>query len=110
VYESLTLSKKTMTRDGKIIATVTVFNNSNTEGEEVIMLYMHDVVATVARPVAQLIDFKKLSFAPFERKVSSSFFCSMKSPTFFQRSLVIRLECPVRISPSRLTSMPSVLR
>ncbi len=68
VYESLTLSEKNMTRDGKITATVTVLNNSSTEGEEVVMLYIHDLVATVARPVAQLIDFKKLSFAPFERK------------------------------------------
>ncbi len=68
VYENLILSKNEITRDDEIKVTITVLNDSDTDGEEVVMLYMRDLVASVARPVQQLIDFKKLPFKAHERK------------------------------------------
>ncbi|MBE6763786.1 MAG: beta-glucosidase BglX [Ruminococcaceae bacterium] len=67
-YESLTLDRRTLTADGTLTVTVTVFNNSDRHGKEVVQLYMRDLVASVARPVQQLIAFDKIALAPFERK------------------------------------------
>lgn len=68
VYEELTLSASEMTADGNITVNITIHNDSDVAGRETVMLYMQDVVASNARPVQQLIDFKKVPFAPGERK------------------------------------------
>lgn len=69
VYESLELSADKMTIDDKITVKVTVYNDSDVKGKETVMLYMRDVFASNARPMQQLIAFKKLSFEAGERKV-----------------------------------------
>lgn len=68
VYEDLTLNADSMEKDGKILAAITIYNDSERAGKEVVQLYIHDKVASMVRPVQQLIDFKKVEFAPFERK------------------------------------------
>jgi beta-glucosidase len=45
---------------------VTVANTGNREGEEVVQLYVSDLVASVARPETYLIGFTRLSLAPGE--------------------------------------------
>ena len=69
VYEKLSLSSNEMTDSSTIEVSVTVYNDSDVSGKEVIQLYMRDMVASNARPVQQLIAFEKASFKPFERKV-----------------------------------------
>lgn len=69
VYENLELSADKMTADDKITVKVTVHNDSKFKGKETVMLYMRDVFASNARPMQQLIAFKKLSFEAGERKV-----------------------------------------
>ena len=68
VYEDMTLDKTEMTKDGKIKVSITVYNDSDREGRETVQLYMRDMVASVVRPIQQLIDYKKVAFAPHERK------------------------------------------
>ena len=68
VYEGLELSKSKMTKDEIIEVSVTIHNNSDIAGKETVMLYLRDMVASAARPVQQLIAFKKTAFAPNERK------------------------------------------
>ncbi len=68
VYEDMKLDKDTLTKDGEITVTVTVFNDSDIAGKETVQLYMHDVVASSVRPIQQLIDYKKVEFAAHERK------------------------------------------
>ena len=68
VYEGLTLDRSSMTKDSTVTATVTVRNDSNVAGSEVVQLYIRDLVATTVRPVQQLIDFRKVTFAPGETK------------------------------------------
>ena len=62
VYESLALSADEMTADGSIRVDITVHNDSDLSGKETVMLYMRDLVGSNARPVQQLIDFKKVEF------------------------------------------------
>ncbi|MBQ7095607.1 MAG: beta-glucosidase BglX [Clostridia bacterium] len=68
IYEDLTLSADSMESDGAIQAKITIYNDSDRAGKEVVQLYMRDLVASMVRPVQQLIDFKKVEFAPYERK------------------------------------------
>lgn len=68
VYEDLKLSSDSLTADGEIKVSVTVHNDSDVAGKEVVMLYMRDLVASTARPIQQLLDFKKVCFEAGERK------------------------------------------
>ncbi|MBE5891799.1 MAG: beta-glucosidase BglX [Lachnospiraceae bacterium] len=68
VYEGFEIDSDTLTADGKITATVTVTNDSDRAGEEVVQLYMHDLFASAVRPIQQLIAFEKAAFAPHETK------------------------------------------
>lgn len=47
---------------------VTVENTGNLSGEEVVQLYLHDVVASVVRPIKELKGFKKIKLEPGARK------------------------------------------
>ncbi|MCI1019058.1 glycoside hydrolase family 3 C-terminal domain-containing protein [Microbacterium sp. C5A9] len=45
-------------------ATVRVRNTGSIEATDVVQLYAHDEVGSVARPVAQLLDFRRVALAP----------------------------------------------
>lgn len=71
VYEDMTLSADTMTADAPLQVDVTIRNDSDRAGAEVVQLYMRDLVASVVRPIQQLIGFRKVEFGPRERKTVS---------------------------------------
>ncbi len=71
VYESLELDTDVMTQDSEITVHVTVLNDSAVEGQEVVQLYMRDLVASSVRPVQSLIAFEKIHLAAGERKTVS---------------------------------------
>ena len=66
-YESLKTNSRTLKKDGVIQVTITVRNTGNAAGKETVQLYMRDPVASVVRPVQQLIDYRKISLQPGER-------------------------------------------
>lgn len=68
IYEDMNIDKKEMTSTETITATVTIYNDSDKEAQETVQLYIRDVVASVVRPIQQLIDYRKITLAPFERK------------------------------------------
>ncbi len=51
-----------------LVATVDVTNAGSVSGTEVVQVYMHDLVASVIRPVKQLIAFDRVTLAPGETK------------------------------------------
>ena len=59
-YSNVSLDKQSMKPGEKLTATVTITNNSTTDGEEVVQLYIRDLVGSVVRPVKELKGFKKL--------------------------------------------------
>lgn len=69
VYEDMRLDSNTLNSDGEIKVSITVYNDSDRAGSEVVQLYMRDMVASAVRPVQQLIEYKKVNFAPYERKI-----------------------------------------
>lgn len=59
-YGAISVSKSQIRPSEKITATITVTNSGNYDGEEVVQLYLRDVVASVAQPVKQLKGFQKI--------------------------------------------------
>lgn len=68
VLSDYRLSQEEMTKDQKIIARVTVKNTGKVAGTETVQLYLHDVAASVVRPVKELKDFQKVTLEPGEEK------------------------------------------
>ena len=62
------LSAQSMTKEGSILASVAVKNIGQSEGVETVQCYLHDVAASVARPVKQLKGFQKVHLKPGEEK------------------------------------------
>jgi beta-glucosidase len=70
-YSPVQLNRNSMRPGEKITATVTVTNNGAYDGEEVVQLYIRDLVASVTRPVKELKDFQKIMLKKGEsRQVS----------------------------------------
>ncbi|MCW8832173.1 MAG: glycoside hydrolase family 3 C-terminal domain-containing protein [Colwellia sp.] len=67
-YGDIKLSSNTMTVDGSIEASVKVTNTGDYDGEEVVQLYIQDLVGSVTRPVKELKGFQKLMFKKGESK------------------------------------------
>ncbi len=67
-YDSMTLDKTQLTKDGKITVSVTLTNISNVGAKEVVQLYTHDLVASMVRPIQEFKAFKKIYLAPNETK------------------------------------------
>lgn len=59
-YSDLKLSKKEINHSEGITATVTVTNTGNYDGEEVVQLYLRDVVRSITPPKRQLKGFQKI--------------------------------------------------
>lgn len=62
------LDRDTMTRQQSICASVTVKNTGSVLGTETVQLYLHDVAASVVRPVRELKHFEKVTLLPGEEK------------------------------------------
>ena len=67
-YSDLSIDKKEMKASEKITASVTVTNNGNYDGEEVVQLYIRDVVGSITRPLKELKGFQKVFLKKGESK------------------------------------------
>ncbi|MDD6978185.1 MAG: beta-glucosidase BglX [Prevotellaceae bacterium] len=67
-YGKPRLNATTMKADGSITLTVNVRNSGNRDGDEVVQLYIHDMVATIARPVKELKGFERISLKAGESR------------------------------------------
>jgi beta-glucosidase len=67
-YSNLKLSANSLAMNGKLKVTVDVANTGNYDGEEVVQLYVKDVVGSVTRPVKELKGFAKVLIKKGEKK------------------------------------------
>ena len=65
---NLSLSKRRIPPDGHLMVAVDVQNSGDRPGDEVVQLYLRDLVASVARPVKELAGFQRVSLQPGEKK------------------------------------------
>lgn len=67
-YTDLKLNKDTVEPDDSLDVTVTVKNISDVDGVEVVQLYVKDIFAQMARPVIELVGFKRVQLAASQSK------------------------------------------
>ena len=67
-YSNLKVAAPQIGPNGQTDVSVTVKNTGPRAGDEIVQLYIRDVVSSVTRPVMELKDFKRLSLAAGESK------------------------------------------
>lgn len=67
-YSNLRLDKTTIGQNESISATVTIANTGDYDGEEVVQLYLRDVVRSITPPKRELKGFQKITLKKGERK------------------------------------------
>ena len=67
-YGEMTLSSDSLQPTGSLKVSVELRNTGDYAGEEVVQLYVRDVVGSVTRPVKELKGFQKIQIAPGESR------------------------------------------
>lgn len=70
-YSDFALSSDAMTQDGTITATVKVTNTGGRDADEIVQMYIRDLVGSSARPVKELKGFERISLKAGESKTVS---------------------------------------
>jgi len=85
-YSDLKLSRKTMNAGEQIEVTVNITNTGKYAGEEIVQLYLRDLVASLIRPVKELKDFAKIKLNAGESK-TIKFVLDKKKLSFYNQKL-----------------------
>nr|NQU94504.1 glycoside hydrolase family 3 C-terminal domain-containing protein [Bacteroidota bacterium] len=67
-YSNLRLSDSLMKTSGSVELEFDITNTGTMEGDEIVQLYIRDLVSSVTRPVMELKDFQKITLQPGETK------------------------------------------
>jgi beta-glucosidase len=67
-YSNLKVNPARIGVAGEAKVSVTVTNTGRRAGDEIVQLYIRDLVSSVTRPIMELKDFKRISLAPGESK------------------------------------------
>lgn len=67
-YDTLRLEKDAIQADGVLKGRLHVRNAGNKAGTEIVQFYVHDVAASMVRPVKELVGFAKVNLQPGEEK------------------------------------------
>ena len=70
-YKNAKLSNETMGVDTSITISVDITNTGDVKGEEIVQLYIQDVVGEVVRPIKELKGFEKVMLQPRETRTVS---------------------------------------
>ena len=86
------MSGKEISSDNKTIrATVNITNSGKYSGEEVVQLYVRDLVGSVTRPVKELKGFQKIKLEPGENK-EISFEIQEEMLHYLKRDMTVGVE------------------
>jgi beta-glucosidase len=80
------LSKSEITNQDKLTVTCRVTNTGSRAGEEVVQLYVRDLVGSVTRPVKELKGFQKILLQPGEGK-DITFTLSSNDLSFYRKDM-----------------------
>ena len=67
-YKNLKLDKNEILKNGEILVSVDVSNKGSIDGEEVVQLYIRDLVGSLTRPIKELKGFEKIMIKSGETK------------------------------------------
>ena len=85
-YSNLQLNKKKINAKQLIEASVTITNTGKYDGEEIVQLYLHDLVSSIVRPVMELKDFRKIKLKAGESK-TITFTIDKEKLSFYNQQL-----------------------
>lgn len=85
-YGALKLSKQQITATDRLQVSVSVTNRGNYDGEEVVQLYIRDLVGSVTRPVKELKAYKKIALAKGETR-TVTFDISVEDLKFYDKDM-----------------------
>ncbi|MFZ4796829.1 MAG: beta-glucosidase BglX [Bacteroidia bacterium] len=91
LYTDLKLSAHKIKKNENIEVLVSITNTGNAAGEEVVQLYLHDVVGSVIRPIIELKDFKKIHLNIGETK-TIKFIIDNEKLKFYNQQLEYKSE------------------
>jgi beta-glucosidase len=83
---SLRLSQTRIRPDGRVLVSVDVENVGSHAGDEVVQLYVRDVVASLTRPVQELKGFQRVTLGPGEKR-TVQFALASEHLGFFDREM-----------------------
>lgn len=90
-YSNLSLDKSKIRKGEELKISVSITNSGLFDGEEIVQLYLRDVVGSIARPVSQLKDFKKIMLKKGETK-TVEFTIDESKMAFFNTNLEFKAE------------------
>ena len=90
-YSNLSLSSATLKGNSEIKVSVTLTNDGNYDGDEVVQLYIRDLVGSVVRPVKELKGFQKVHLTKGESK-TVNFSITEKDLRFYNDNLEYKAE------------------
>ncbi len=85
-YSSVQLSRDRLRPGQKLKVSVTVTNSGARDGEETVQFYIHDLVASVSRPVKQLRSFAKIFLKKGESR-EVAFELSLEDLKFYNQAM-----------------------
>ena len=90
-YSRITLSTRKINFSESLTASVTVTNTGKRFGEEVVQLYIQDMVGSVVRPVKELKGFEKIALEPGQSQ-KVTFTISADDLAFYTRDMSFKAE------------------
>jgi beta-glucosidase len=90
-YEDLRINPKKTGIEGDVEISVDVKNVGEQRGDEVVQLYIHDVLASVTRPVKELKGFKRITLNPLQKE-TVTFTLSICELGFYDRNMAFMVE------------------
>ena len=85
-YQNLRINKPTISKDEELEISVEVSNTGDYDGEEVVQLYVRDLVASITRPLKELKGFEKVLVRKGETE-TVSFTLNAKDLSFYNQEL-----------------------
>ncbi|MCM8816785.1 MAG: glycoside hydrolase family 3 C-terminal domain-containing protein [Candidatus Omnitrophica bacterium] len=90
-YKNLRVSPETISKKDSVKVSVEIENTGKYEGDEVVQLYLRDMVCSVIRPVKELKQFKKIHLKPGEKK-AVEFSLTQQDLSFLDENLQPKIE------------------
>ena len=90
-YSNLSIRPQRVEATGTTEISIDVRNSGERAGDEVVQLYIHDVVASVTRPVKQLAGFARITLGPGESR-TVVFDLDLSQLAFYDRDMQLVVE------------------
>jgi len=90
-YHDLTLSARELAPTDFVDVGIGITNTGDRRGDEVVQLYLHDAVASMTRPIRQLVGFARVSLQPGETR-TVTFHIDLAQVAFYDEEMQLKIE------------------